>query len=166
MAVVVAGSSWPRSARRKYLFSGCVCVGTASNRRASPPGGALPRAWSSVTFVMARNLVDFIVQVSREVVMTLVVRAFPLRGSMSDLAAFASQLKGARAKEASQFYRHYGVEYRVLASSRNGQRSVGHRSDYSGKPPTKASTTLRGRDGGLSCLVQEPDPGTYRRRSP
>lgn len=43
--------------------------------------------------------------------MTLVVRAFPLRGSMSDLAAFASQLKGARAKEASQFYRHYGVEY-------------------------------------------------------
>jgi hypothetical protein len=43
--------------------------------------------------------------------MTLVVRAFPLRGSMSDLAAFSAQLKGARAGEASQFYRHYGVEY-------------------------------------------------------
>jgi hypothetical protein len=43
--------------------------------------------------------------------MTLVVRAFPLRGSMSDLAAFASQLNGILAKEVSQFYRHYGVEY-------------------------------------------------------
>ncbi|MEP6942647.1 MAG: hypothetical protein ABI981_06905 [Betaproteobacteria bacterium] len=43
--------------------------------------------------------------------MALVVRAFPLRGSMSDLAAFSAELKGARASEASQFYRHYGVEY-------------------------------------------------------
>jgi hypothetical protein len=43
--------------------------------------------------------------------MTLVVRAFPLRGSMSDLAAFSAQLKHARASETSQFYRYYGVEH-------------------------------------------------------
>lgn len=43
--------------------------------------------------------------------MTLVVRAFPLRGSMSALAAFSAQLSGPRASEASQFYRQYGVEH-------------------------------------------------------
>jgi hypothetical protein len=42
--------------------------------------------------------------------MSLVVRAFPLRGSVSDLEAFASELTGARASDAEQFYRHYGIE--------------------------------------------------------
>jgi hypothetical protein len=42
--------------------------------------------------------------------MSLVVRAFPLRRSVSDLEAFASELSGARANDASQFYRHYGVD--------------------------------------------------------
>ena len=41
--------------------------------------------------------------------MTLAVRAFPLRGSAADLAAFASELKSARASEADRFYRNYGV---------------------------------------------------------
>lgn len=43
--------------------------------------------------------------------MPLVVRAFPLRGSISDLEAFASELNGARASDAEQFYRHYGVDH-------------------------------------------------------
>jgi hypothetical protein len=43
--------------------------------------------------------------------MSLVVRAFPLRGSVSDLEAFASELSGARASDAEQFYRHYGVDH-------------------------------------------------------
>ena len=42
--------------------------------------------------------------------MPLVVRAFPLRGSVSDLQAFASELNGARANDATQFYRHYGID--------------------------------------------------------
>ena len=43
--------------------------------------------------------------------MPLVVRAFPLRGSISELQAFASELTGARAADADQFYRHYGVDH-------------------------------------------------------
>ena len=43
--------------------------------------------------------------------MPLVVRAFPLRGSISDLHAFAAELTGARASDAGQFYRHYGVDH-------------------------------------------------------
>ncbi len=46
-----------------------------------------------------------------ESVMAFVVRAFPLRGSVSDLEAFSAQLSGDRASEASQFYRHYGIEH-------------------------------------------------------
>ncbi|MEO8487026.1 MAG: hypothetical protein ABI585_11905 [Betaproteobacteria bacterium] len=42
--------------------------------------------------------------------MPTVVRAFPLLGSLADLQAFASELKGARAGDAGRFYRHYGVE--------------------------------------------------------
>jgi hypothetical protein len=42
--------------------------------------------------------------------MPLVVRAFPLRGSVSDLHSFATELSGARAGEATQFYRHYGID--------------------------------------------------------
>ena len=42
--------------------------------------------------------------------MALVVRAFPLRGSVSDLHRFAEELNGARARDAAQFYRHYGVD--------------------------------------------------------
>ena len=39
-----------------------------------------------------------------------VVRAFPLRGSVADLQAFAQALAGLRAVDAGRFYRHYGVE--------------------------------------------------------
>ena len=39
-----------------------------------------------------------------------VVRAFPLRGSVADLQAFAQALAGPRAGDAGRFYRHYGVE--------------------------------------------------------
>ena len=42
--------------------------------------------------------------------MPLVVRAFPLRGSLTDLYQFAAELKGRRAGDAARFYRHYGVE--------------------------------------------------------
>src|SRR5438552_8490249 len=43
--------------------------------------------------------------------MPLVVRAFPLRRSVSDLQAFAAELNGAKAADATQFYRHYGVDH-------------------------------------------------------
>ena len=43
--------------------------------------------------------------------MPLVVRAFPLQGSVADLQAFASELTGARAADAKKFYRHYGVDH-------------------------------------------------------
>jgi len=43
--------------------------------------------------------------------MALVVRAFPLRGPVADLQAFASELTGARASDAERFYRHYGVDH-------------------------------------------------------
>ena len=43
--------------------------------------------------------------------MPMVVRGFPLQRSISDLQAFASELTGARAADADQFYRHYGVDY-------------------------------------------------------
>src|SRR5206468_6409380 len=39
----------------------------------------------------------------------LFVRPFALRSSRSALESFAAQLKGQRASEAAQFYRHYGV---------------------------------------------------------
>lgn len=39
----------------------------------------------------------------------IVVPAFPLRGSRSQLAAFAAALRGERAAEPAQFYRHYGL---------------------------------------------------------
>ena len=42
--------------------------------------------------------------------MPLVVRAFPLRSDRSALETFARELKGRRSKEATQFYRHYGVK--------------------------------------------------------
>ena len=38
-----------------------------------------------------------------------VVRAFPLRGSIADLNAFAQALAGPRAADAARFYRRYGV---------------------------------------------------------
>jgi hypothetical protein len=41
--------------------------------------------------------------------MPRVVRAFPLRSSRSALEAFAAQLNGQRATEATQFYRYYGI---------------------------------------------------------
>jgi hypothetical protein len=41
--------------------------------------------------------------------MARVVRAFPLLSSRSALESFAAQLKGQRATETAQFYRHYGV---------------------------------------------------------
>ena len=41
--------------------------------------------------------------------MSLVVRAFPLRGTRSQLETFAAALYGERSGEAAQFYRHYGV---------------------------------------------------------
>ena len=43
--------------------------------------------------------------------MPLVVRAFPLLGSRSQLEAFAAALRGERANEAAQFYRHYGLTH-------------------------------------------------------
>lgn len=43
--------------------------------------------------------------------MTLVVRAFPLKGSVSELHAFASALTGTRSADATRFYRHYGVDH-------------------------------------------------------
>src|SRR5258708_63862 len=43
--------------------------------------------------------------------MALIVRAFPLRRSVSDLQAFAADLNGAKAADATQFYRHYGVDH-------------------------------------------------------
>lgn len=43
--------------------------------------------------------------------MPLVVRAFPLRRSVADLQAFAAELSGTRAADATQFYRHYGVDH-------------------------------------------------------
>ena len=42
--------------------------------------------------------------------MPQVVRAFPLRGSIADLNAFARALAGPRSGDAARFYRHYGVE--------------------------------------------------------
>ena len=42
--------------------------------------------------------------------MPLAVRAFPLRGSVADLEAFASELRGARAADAARFYQKYGVK--------------------------------------------------------
>ena len=42
--------------------------------------------------------------------MPLVVRAFPLRGTVADLHAFAQALAGPRAVDAQRFYRRYGVE--------------------------------------------------------
>ena len=38
------------------------------------------------------------------------VRAFPLRGSITDLNAFAQALAGPRSGDAERFYRAYGVE--------------------------------------------------------
>jgi hypothetical protein len=37
------------------------------------------------------------------------VRAFPLRGSLADLHAFAQALAGPRSGDAERFFRHYGV---------------------------------------------------------
>ena len=45
--------------------------------------------------------------------MTLAVRAFPLRGSVADLKAFASELRGARAGDAAKFYQRYGASREV-----------------------------------------------------
>ena len=45
--------------------------------------------------------------------MALVVRAFPLRGSISELRAFASALAGARAADATQEF-HVWFEDQVL----------------------------------------------------
>ena len=42
--------------------------------------------------------------------MPQIVRAFPLRGSVNDLNAFAKALAGPRSGDAARFYRHYGVE--------------------------------------------------------
>lgn len=42
--------------------------------------------------------------------MPQVVRAFPLRGSVADLNAFAGSLSGPRSGDAARFYRRYGVE--------------------------------------------------------
>jgi hypothetical protein len=42
--------------------------------------------------------------------MPQIVRAFPLRGSIADLQAFAKALAGPRSGDAGRFYRHYGVE--------------------------------------------------------
>jgi hypothetical protein len=41
--------------------------------------------------------------------MSLIVRAFPLRSSVGDLEAFASELRDARKAEAAEFYRRYGI---------------------------------------------------------
>lgn len=43
--------------------------------------------------------------------MPRVVRAFPLRGSIADLNAFAASLAGPRSGDASRFYRRYGVAH-------------------------------------------------------
>ena len=43
--------------------------------------------------------------------MPTVVRAFPLRGSLSEFETFAQELQGARHAEAAAFYRQYGVEH-------------------------------------------------------
>jgi hypothetical protein len=43
--------------------------------------------------------------------MSLVVRAFPLQGSIGDLEMFAAELTGARAADADRFYGHYGVDH-------------------------------------------------------
>jgi hypothetical protein len=43
--------------------------------------------------------------------MSLVVRAFPLQGSIGDLELFAAELSGARAADADRFYGHYGVDH-------------------------------------------------------
>ena len=42
--------------------------------------------------------------------MPQIVRAFPLRGSITDLQAFAEALAGPRSGDAARFYRAYGVE--------------------------------------------------------
>jgi hypothetical protein len=42
--------------------------------------------------------------------MPQLVRAFPLRGSIADLQAFAQALAGPRSGDAQRFYRNYGVE--------------------------------------------------------
>jgi len=39
-----------------------------------------------------------------------IVRAFPLRGFVTDLQAFAKALAGQRSGDVARFYRHYGVE--------------------------------------------------------
>jgi hypothetical protein len=59
--------------------------------------------------------------------MPFVVRAFPLRRSVSDLQAFAAELNGARAADADQFYRHYGVEHESwhVQETRNGPWVIG-----------------------------------------
>ena len=43
--------------------------------------------------------------------MPKVIRAFPLRGTVAELHAFASALNGPRAVDAARFYQHYGVEH-------------------------------------------------------
>jgi hypothetical protein len=43
--------------------------------------------------------------------MPTVVRAFPLRGSLSEFEAFAKELQVTRQAEAAAFYRQYGVEH-------------------------------------------------------
>lgn len=43
--------------------------------------------------------------------MSLLVRAFPLRGSTADLEQFISALKGARRQEAQAFYAAHGVTH-------------------------------------------------------
>jgi hypothetical protein len=43
--------------------------------------------------------------------MPLTVRAFPLHGPLSELQAFAEQLKGQRRASAIQFFREYGVSH-------------------------------------------------------
>lgn len=42
--------------------------------------------------------------------MPQVIRAFPLRGSVADLNAFAAALAGPRSGDAARFYRRFGVE--------------------------------------------------------
>ncbi|MGZ9014392.1 MAG: hypothetical protein ACXW2L_19265 [Burkholderiales bacterium] len=55
--------------------------------------------------------------------MAFLVRAFPLRGSKSELDAFVSALKGPRQAEASAFYRAHDIEHESWHLQETGQGS-------------------------------------------
>jgi hypothetical protein len=59
----------------------------------------------------ARPVMESASPTTEETAMSLLVRAFPLRGSAADLKAFVSALKNERKAEAVAFYKSHGVTH-------------------------------------------------------